>query len=221
VLVGYADDAPRVASIIAGHSDEVTDVLDMGVVHVRPEVAGKLACELSSVTGRQVLVSATSGRVYVSAPTEVQQLIKTLATASTGGSGERVVLGRHVVGGGYIQEGLDGGGVFFETTNEVYDRLKRAGIDPWLLNEAVLRQQAEAGLPFEYALRGLEPRPFEAEVRAIDLIGQGDVEAALVALRLAEGSPMPAGLKEIAWLMENGYSGVVDYAEQVIRWTHS
>ncbi len=114
---------------------------------------------------------------------------------------------------------MDEGGVFFDTSSEVYYRLRNAGIDPWEVNAAFLRQQAEAGRSFEYVLRGLEPRQFGPEVRAIRQVSLGDMEKAMKALGLdIRKHPIPARLQEAAWLVEQGYRPEVTEADQVIRW---
>jgi len=251
-LARHGDEAAGLATTIANHGDEVVEVLDSGLIRMRPEAAASFADELRATLNTADLISArgdiqirvwhspTSGYVYASLPTQdvvgaldqvealaragqihgpdVIRLSDIIASASAHGSGERVVLGRFGATGEFIQEAMDNGGVFFDTSEEVYRRLQRAGIDPWLVNEAFLRQQAEAGRSFEYVLRELEADVFESELSAIDLVALGDVDLALVALDLGEGSPVPARLKEAGWLLEHGYEAVVDYSAQVIRW---
>lgn len=85
-------------------------------------------------------------------------------------------------------------------------------------NEAFLRQQAEAGRSFEYVLRGLDPERFGDELAAIDLLALGDLDLAIATLRLPAGSPLPARLKEAAWLLDQGYEAVVDQSAQIIHW---
>jgi hypothetical protein len=79
---------------------------------------------------------------------DIEQLIDIVAAASTRGSGNRIVLGKFGESGEYIQEALDQGGVFYDTSDEIWQRLKgleAQGIDSIRFNEAFLRQQMELG----------------------------------------------------------------------------
>jgi hypothetical protein len=240
-VANYGDEAAEVATVLQRHSDDVLDVLDDGVIHVRPDVAEEVGDELAEVlAGRNVRVwrSTTSGAVYVSVPTrqaldaldeleaiarsgrrtgdDVEELIETIAAASTRGSGDRVVLGRFARTGEYIQTALDDGGVFLDTSGEVYQRLQAAGIDPGRVNEAWLRLRHQGGLPFEYDLR-LAGTGFSREASAIDSVAAGDMASALQALGITSGE-VPARLREAQWLLGQGYTYVVDEAERTIRW---
>jgi len=73
-------------------------------------------------------------------------VVEEVAAASTRGSGQRVVLGAWRQGGGYIGEAMENGGIFFDTGDEVWEALRKSGVDPWLVNEAFLRRQLEAGV---------------------------------------------------------------------------
>lgn len=75
-----------------------------------------------------------------------------------------------------------------------------------------------AGATFTYALLGPEPKEFRRVLAAVDLVVLGDVELAVAQLRLPPGSPLPARLREAAWLMEQGYEAVVDSSAQAVRW---
>jgi hypothetical protein len=240
-VANYGDEAAEVATVLQRHSDDVLDVLDDGVIHVRPDVAEEVGDELAEVlAGRNVRVwrSTTSGAVYASVPArqaldaldeleaiarsgqtsgdDVEQLIETLAAASTRGAGDRAVLGRFGDTGEYIQTALHSQGVFFDTSSEVYERLTGIGIDPWRVNEAFLRQQHIAGRPNQFDLR-LAGEGFAAEAEAIHLVGAGDMAGALRAVRSRSGE-VPVRLREAQWLLEQGYTYVVDETERVIRW---
>jgi len=73
-------------------------------------------------------------------------VVEEVAAASTRCSGQRVVLGAWQQGGGYIGEAIENGGIFFDTGDEVWEALRKSGVDPWLVNEAFLRRQLEAGV---------------------------------------------------------------------------
>jgi hypothetical protein len=45
-----------------------------------------------------------------------------------------------------LQEALEQDGVFFDTSDEVWDLLTEGGIDPWLVNEAFLMKQLDVGV---------------------------------------------------------------------------
>ena len=215
-VANYGDEAAEVATVLQRHSDDVLDVLDDGVIHVRPDVAEEVGDELAEVlAGRNVRVlrSTTSGAVYASVPTrqaldaldeleaiahsgrtsgdDVERLIETLAAASTRGAGDRVVLGPYGSGGIYIQEALDGGGVFFDATSQVWARMEGIGVEPWLVNEAFLRQQLASGID------------------RIEIVGE-DIPSLLA--RYIDDPLPPARVREIRWLESNagsfGYSRV-------------
>jgi hypothetical protein len=56
------------------------------------------------------------------------------------------VLGAWRQGGGYIGEAMENGGIFFDTGDEVWEALRKSGVNPWLVNEAFLRRQLETGV---------------------------------------------------------------------------
>jgi hypothetical protein len=148
------------------HGDEAIGALQGQVVRVGADQAEELARDLERLTGSKVWVSQNAGRVYVSTASEeareaarllkeavsrsdeaqVRDLVDQIAAASTRGGGDRIVLGRWIEGKGYIQEALDRGGVYFDTSDEVWKLLNESGIDPWDVNEAFLRRQLERGV---------------------------------------------------------------------------
>ena len=150
--------------------------------------------------------------------TDVEELLETIATASTRGSGARVVLGRFGDTGTYIQEALDTNGVFYDTSGEVYDRLRGMGFDPIDVNESFLRQQDDAGVAFEFSLRGLTNEEAQDEVQAILALAEGDLAGARDSLRLGAGQEFPARIQEASWLLGTGYDPIVDLQDMIIRW---
>jgi hypothetical protein len=162
----HSDEAAQIAGVIMRHGDDVLDAANDGVLRVRPAVAADVAEELRITTGRNVWFSK-NGTIYISRSTHsgiesvarlemavksgtgddvINQLIEEVAAASTRGSGQRVVLGAWRQGGGYIGEAMENGGIFFDTGDEVWEALRKNGVDPWLVNEAFLRRQLETGV---------------------------------------------------------------------------
>ncbi|HSR47944.1 MAG TPA: hypothetical protein VLL77_08140 [Anaerolineales bacterium] len=151
-LSRYGDESVALANVVATKSDDVVQVLENGIILVRPEraedVAGELLSSLrvSEVGDVRVYYSATSGAVYSSVPTtgslealdrleevvnsgrvsgeDVDKLVEAIAAGSTRGSGDRLVLGRFAPDGFYIRESLDNGGLFYDTGGQVWARLK-------------------------------------------------------------------------------------------------
>ncbi|MFO3796726.1 MAG: hypothetical protein ACK8QZ_05490 [Anaerolineales bacterium] len=190
------------------------DVLEDGIVRVRPEVAEEVAEELAAVSERRVWFSPRSGTVYVSRPTQagvataaqlqmavksgadeetIRRLVDEIAAASTRGDGNRVVLGAWKAGGGYIGDAVENGGVFFDTGDEVWDMLTKSGVDPWLINEAFLRRQLEAG------------------VERIEFIGE-DIASVITNLKTAN----TFRAQEVKWLLEN--AGKYGYTRLGNKW---
>ena len=135
-------------------------------------VAGRLDTALDAVTAARRL-----GEVGQDAP-EAAKLIETIARQSTRGSGERVVIGKWVQGGGYIAEAQKHGGIFFATDAGVWEALGKSDELAWAVNEQFLKNQLEAG------------------VSRIDLVGEtiADVE---------KYAPGTFRWKEIQFLKEN------------------
>jgi hypothetical protein len=129
-------------------------------------VAADVAEELRITTGRNVWFSK-NGTIYISRSTHtgiesvarlemavksrasddvINQLIEEVAAAGTRGSGQRVVLGHGSKEAVIIGEAMENGGIFFDTGDEVWEALRKSGVDPWLVNEAFLRRQLETGV---------------------------------------------------------------------------
>jgi hypothetical protein len=246
-LARYGDEGAAMAEVIAERSDEVLDVLDGGVVVVRPgaaqDFAEDLLSNLRALRGGDIRVyySATSGAVYTSAPTakaldaleqlkaivasgrmsgdDVDQLVEIIAAESMRGSGNRLVLGKY--GGDralYIHDALDNSGTFFDTGDVVYRQLNDMGLD-WDVNAAALRQQVEAGMPVEFSLRGMGPEEAISEFGAIEALAGGTLEDARAILRLGPDDATPPRLLEVQWMLNAGYLPEIgDLANGVIRW---
>ena len=129
--------------------------------------------------------------------------------------GDRVVLGKDP---DRIQEALDFGGFFFDPGAEVLRRLEKSGIDPWRINESLLLQQEEAGCRFDLTLRGFAPDEATRLVEAFPALSEGnDTEA----LGILKAERLPAYAREAEWLLQRGYSYVVDEPGRVIHWHRS
>jgi hypothetical protein len=93
------------------------------------------------------------------------------------------VLGAYDPNGGYIGDGVENGGIFFDTGKEVWDNLTKSGLDDiFAVNEQFLINQLEAG------------------VKRIDFVGE-DIWNVV-------NSPDPNistsfRAKEINWLLQN------------------
>ena len=77
---------------------------------------------------------------------EADSLVENLARNSTRGSGDRVVLGRSVEGGGYVREAVENGGVYFHLPEGVYQALGSNKELAWAVNQRVLLDQLRAGV---------------------------------------------------------------------------
>ena len=121
--------------------------------------------ELRLLPRRNVWFSG--GTIYINSPTEDSlkavaklqtavksgaddatktRLIEEIVDATTHGSGDRVVLGAWKEKSGYVLEAIRGDGIFFETSDEVWERIESTGVDPWLVNEQFLKNQLESGV---------------------------------------------------------------------------
>lgn len=116
-------------------------------------------------------------------------LIEQIAAASTRGKSDRVVLGAWMENGGYIQEALEKEGVFFDTSNDLWDLIEKSGVDTWLVNEQFLRTQLNAGI---------------ARIDVVDVLGEGSI------FEMIRNRPQSFLAKELTFMIENavgnGYS---------------
>jgi hypothetical protein len=76
-----------------------------------------------------------------------QELIQQITDLSAHGAGDRVVLGKWVEGGGYIEEAVENGGKYYESLPGVWDALGKNADLAWETNERFLRNQLEGGVP--------------------------------------------------------------------------
>jgi hypothetical protein len=88
---------------------------------------------------------------------EAGPLIGRIVEGSTHGSGDRVVLGPWVnpsrwadEGGGYVEEAIEHGGIYFETPPGLFDALGRDSKLAWAANREFLRTQLTSGRTIQY-----------------------------------------------------------------------
>jgi RHS repeat-associated protein len=130
-VVSKGGKAAKAAVEVASHADEAVDAARM---------AGRLGEAVDAITAARRLQE-----VGVHAD-EAGDLIKAIAHQSTRGSGERVVIGKWVEGGGYIAEAQKHGGIYFATEPGVWEALGKNPELAWAVNEQFLRSQLEAGV---------------------------------------------------------------------------
>jgi RHS repeat-associated protein len=130
-MVVHGGKAAKAAVEAASHADEAVDAARM---------AGRLGEAVDAITAARRLQE-----VGVHAD-EAGDLIKAIAHQSTRGSGERVVIGKWVEGGGYIAEAQKHGGIYFATEPGVWEALGKNPELAWAVNEQFLRSQLEAGV---------------------------------------------------------------------------
>jgi hypothetical protein len=145
---------------------------------------------------------------------EVQDLMEEVAEISLQGRGDRLVLGiwrdsREI---GYVGTARLEGGMFFDTSDEVWELLKKSGVDPWKVNDAFVRQYVVDGGQFEYSLRDLADR--ETEIAALRALLAGNEEEAL---KLIGKDSLPYRLREAKVLLGEGYFFKVDIPAELIR----
>jgi hypothetical protein len=110
---------------------------------------------------------------------DMSGLVQKLADMSTRGSGDRLVLGKFVEGGGYIKEAQTNGGRFFLTGKGVYEALGDFRKDlAWAVNEQVLKSALESGID------------------RVEFVGESIKDV----LQKAEGS---ARYREVNWMLDN------------------
>lgn len=129
-----------------------------------------------------------------------------------GPTADRVVLGKYP---DQIQVALDSGGVFFDPTEQVLRGLEKAGIDPWRVHEAFLRQQEAAGRQFDTTLQGLTLDEVTGLVGAIPALEEGNLAEAL---RILGVDRLPPYAQEAQWLLQKRYVAELDIPSGWIRW---
>ena len=114
--------------------------------------SGDVIAAIREAREAAALQAAERLRSVTLASTEADSLIGTLASSSTRGSGNRVVLGRSVNGelvngsnAGYVMEGVERGGIYFESPSGVYEALGSKEL-VWAVNERFLVNQMRAGV---------------------------------------------------------------------------
>jgi hypothetical protein len=223
------DEAAQIAASLARLGAGV-DVGDDGLIHVSPGTAqdaiDDAVEELRRLTGRKVWASGNS--IYISSPSleavetaarlqvaartggssaTIDRLIEEVAAACSHGSGDRVVLGAWRVRSGYIGEAIENGGIFFDTSDDVWRLIEESGIDPWEVNEAFLRRFDREGLPFEFTSTGMNTDDWHRTLNAIGVLNvdNRNLAGAIRELGLDLNDPIPFRLLEIQWLLQNGY----------------
>ncbi|MCS6906700.1 MAG: hypothetical protein RML93_02305 [Anaerolineales bacterium] len=161
-IVLKAGKAAKAAAEVASHADEAGEAV---------RLAGHMG------DGTHAIVTASRLRQVGAHSDEGARLIKALAEQSTHGSGDRVVIGKWVEGGGYIAEAQKHGGIYFETAEGVWEALGKNRELAWAVNEQFLRNQLEAGvsrieLVGETIEEVLTMRPKSFTAKEIDFLKQ-------------------------------------------------
>ncbi|HEY4667309.1 MAG TPA: hypothetical protein VIH26_08395 [Anaerolineales bacterium] len=134
----------EVALEILKHGDDAlailknADALEVAIRH-GPEAVDAVA---KAAAAGEAAIEATDAALQLRkigpVGTEATRLIQQMTDLSVHGSGDRVVLGRWVGGGGYVEEAVDNGGIYFETLPGVWDGLGKNADLAWLANERFL-----------------------------------------------------------------------------------
>jgi uncharacterized protein YukE len=139
-LLSYGDDAlvilknTEALDVLSRHGPEAIDAIRKAASSDLPEQA------------LEAVEAALDLHRFGSEADEAASLIEKIATFSSHGSGDRVVIGKWVEGGGYVQEAVENGGVYYMTMDGVYDALGRSNDLAWLTNERFLKDQLERGI---------------------------------------------------------------------------
>ena len=126
---------------------------------------------------------------------QLVELLKSVATNSTNGSGQRLVIGEGVTS---MREAISNGGKYTMLHPEVENKLKQNNIDPYLIYEAALRIEIGAGIP------------------RIDLAGE-NVEQILQAWKGKTTAQAPNHVRQVLWLEANANS--LGYERRGNSWT--
>ena len=142
-----------VALEILKHGDDAVavlknaDALDVAIRH-GPEAVEAVA---KAAGAGEAAIEATDAALQLRkigpGATEANLLIQRITDLSVHGTGDRVVLGKWIDGGGYVREGVDSGAIYFQTLPGVWDGLGKNADLAWLANERFLIEQLEAGVP--------------------------------------------------------------------------
>ena len=134
-LARYGDDG---AALVGQYGDDMLEFLRR-----TPDEAGDLARRAS-----EALQAAERLEDVGLHSDEAAGLLESISGAFTHGSGDRVVLGEWIEGGGgYVGEAVTHGGIYYETPEALYNALGRSPELAWQANEQFLRSQLAAGVP--------------------------------------------------------------------------
>ena len=100
---------------------------------------------------------------------------------------------------------MESNGAFYDTGREVWDLLEQTGIPPWEVNEAYLQVYHERGFSFEFSSRDIDAEDWGKEIEAIVALDEGNMSAALDAMKLGSEKDFSYRLQEVQWLFKNGY----------------
>jgi hypothetical protein len=189
--------------LMTAYGDDAISALSGNVTTVKNSHIEEMTSALKTMDpDLRIWYSESTSQIYVSQPTDLglnssnllsttsdkSKLIEDIAEGSTRGSGNRVVLGPYELGGGYIEEAVENGGIFFDMSDPVWENVKK-DIDPWKVNEQFLKNQLEAG------------------VERIDYTGE-DINEIIELYSDIPFEDIPRfGYKEIIWLYKNAGSG--------------
>jgi hypothetical protein len=177
------------------YRDDFLNALDGKVVNVGAENADQFAMDVANLTGTKVWVSSTTGAVYASRSTDDAidaakhlaalkpgssqriEFIDKIVEESVRGGSSRIVLGRYLENGEYIQKAIDSQGSFLDVGPEVLKILDENNINFWEINERYLQKQLESGVEIDFV--------------------SGDI------LMIRDKYPGTFAAREINWLLEH------------------
>ncbi len=156
---------------------------------------------------------------------KAQKLIKTIANESIIGDGNRLILGKWIEGSlddGFIGKARSEKALYYGTNpglQKIIDsmgNLNRAEKDKlfWAINEQVLQKAVDSKWKIDYSFNGFEGDEISREVAAVEAIvaGQSHDEVAEIL------GKFPFRMREVEFLVKQGYTYEIDIAAQVIHW---
>ena len=121
---------------------------------------------------------------------------------------------------GYIGYARQLGAVYYSSHPGVWERLGALGKEQqsqmaWEINQAALRPYIERGVPFEYALKGIDPKKLDNEKAAIEAIWNGASDAEIMVT--LEEKYVPTRIKELRELYQAKYKLIEDVGSYIIK----
>jgi len=112
------------------------------------------------------------------------------------------------LGDGYIDTAVEASAAYYHNHQAVWDALGKLGEEQqaqaaWLINQKALQPFVEAGAPFEYTLKGIDPKKLENEKAAIEKIWNGASDTEIMGALKQDYVPMR--IKELQELYQAGY----------------